>query len=276
MESDVSGLDPIFFTFDQLIRSVIDYLPTLGSAAALLVTGVLVAWALKVIVLRMSAALANLVSRARGGKRTRPVRLPWPISVIIANLIYALTVVYFLAVSSRILGLTGVAAWISAAAGYLPIVLLAAVIVLGGYIIASIARDAITSAGYQSQAFASLIFLSVNTVAVLAALRQLGIDLVLVRSLLLIVTAAAFGGIAFAFGKGASSSLANIIAAHYVRRVYHHGQRVRIGGVEGDILEITPTAVVIDTPNGRAMIPAIKFNEDISVLLGGEDASDGK
>ncbi len=275
MESEVSGLDSIFFTFDQIFRSVVDYLPTLGSAGALLVAGVAVAWVLKIIVLRISDALATLIRRARGGKPTRPVRLPWPISVIVANLIYGLTVLYFLSVSSRILGLEGIADWITAAAAYLPVVLLVSAIVLGGYVLASIARDAIARPGYQSQALASLAFFAINTIAILAALRQFGIDLLLVRSLILIAAAAAFGGIAFAFGKGASASLANIIAAHYVRRVYRLGQRVRIGPVEGDILEITPTAVVVDTESGRAMIPATKFNEDISVLLGSEGASDG-
>jgi len=274
MESEASGLDPLFITFDQLLAVIVDYLPTLASAVALLAAGFAVGLTLKVIVLRLSAAVSALFSRTTGAKRGGHLRLPWPLSVIVANVILWLTVIFFLAASARILGLPGVADWIAAAASYIPNVIVAAAIVLGGYILASVARDAIVALGEQSRAFANLVFFMVNIVAALAALYQLGIDLVLVRALLMIATGAVFGGIAFAFGTGASQSLNNIIAAYYVKRVYRRGQRVRLGAVEGEILDITPTAVIVDTRGGRAMIPAMKFNQDISVLLGQEEETD--
>jgi hypothetical protein len=275
MESEVSGLDPLFITFDQLLAGIVGYLPTIASAGALLAAGFAVGLTLKVIVLRMSAAMSLLFSRATGTKRSGHVRLPWPLSVIFANVILWLTVVFFFAASARVIGLPGVADWIAEAARYIPNVIVAAMIVLGGYILASTARDALAIQGEQSQAFAGLVSFLINIIAALAALRQLGIDLVLVHSLLLIVVGAVFGGVAFAFGTGASLALNNIIAAYYVRRVYRRGQRVRVGAVEGEILDITPTAVIVDTRGGRAMVPAMKFNQDVSVLLGQEEASDG-
>ena len=41
----------------------------------------------------------------------------------------------------------------------------------------------------------------------------------------------------------------------------------RIEGTEGKIVEITPTAVMIETSEGLVHVPAMKFNEAISVLL---------
>jgi len=274
MDNEGAGLDPLFVTFDQLMTMLVDYLPTLASAGALLAAGFAIAWVLKVLVLRISAAVSSLFSRTTGTGQSRHVRLPWPLSVIIANLIFGLTVIFFLAVSARVLGLPGVADWIEAAAAYLPVLLVAAAIVLGGYIAASIARDSIARYNERAGALANLVFALLNAIAGLAALRHLGIDLVLVRALFIIVAAAVFGSMAFAFATGASGSLANIIAAYYVRRVYRQGQRVRIAGLEGEILEITPTAVVIDTPLGRAMIPATKFNQESSILLGREEVDD--
>ena len=46
--------------------------------------------------------------------------------------------------------------------------------------------------------------------------------------------------------------------------------RVRVGDIEGEILEITPTNVVVETDEGRAHIPARRFAEDVAVLLTGE------
>lgn len=271
MDSQTTALDPLFITFDQLYAMLVGYLPTLTLAVAVFASGVVVSWFLKVAVLRISSTLSSLFSSS-ATSHTRQVRLPWPLPVIVANVIFSLTILFFLAATIRILGLPGVADWIAAAASYLPHVLVAASILLAGYLVASIVRDTTERLTGQNRTVAGFAFLLVNVTAVLAALRQLGIDLVLVRSLLLIVAGAACGGIAFAFANGASHSLGNIIAAHYVRRAYRVGQNVRVGSYEGEILEITPTAVVIDTAHGRAMIPAVKFNQEVTILLGREES----
>jgi hypothetical protein len=46
---------------------------------------------------------------------------------------------------------------------------------------------------------------------------------------------------------------------------------VRVTDIEGEILEITPTDVVLDTDDGRAMIPAKLFGEYTCLLLNRED-----
>ena len=276
MDIQITWLDPLFEALEQFAETVLAFLPTLLSAAAVLGGGVVLGLMFKVIVLRVAKGVSLIIARATGGQRARHVRLPWPLSVILANLLFWLTVVFFLAVAMRILGLAGIADWIAGAARYLPRALLAAAILLIGYAFAIGARDATVRSGQRLQVLSSGVYFLVLTVAVLAALRQLGIDLVVVRSLILIAAGAAFGGLAFAFGMGASSALDNIIASYYVRRVYRPGNRVRIGGSEGEILEISPTAVVLDTATGRAMVPAKKFNQEVSVLFGKEGGDRGQ
>ena len=100
---------------------------------------------------------------------------------------------------------------------------------------------------------------------------QLGFDTALLVNVVSIATAAVLGGVAVAFGIGAGPAAANVVAAHHVRRAYRVGQRVRLGGmegdIEGDILEITRSAVVLDTEDGRTLVPARLFSEQVSVLL---------
>ena len=48
------------------------------------------------------------------------------------------------------------------------------------------------------------------------------------------------------------------------------GQRVAVGSFEGEILEITRTAVILDAEAGRTLVPARLFNENVSVLVDGE------
>jgi hypothetical protein len=70
-----------------------------------------------------------------------------------------------------------------------------------------------------------------------------------------------------AFGIGAHTTVSSIVAAYYTSQHYSLGQVVRIGDVEGEIIQFTPTAVMLSTPNGRLMVPAHRFNQEASLLL---------
>ncbi|MGH9463447.1 MAG: mechanosensitive ion channel domain-containing protein, partial [Vicinamibacteria bacterium] len=59
----------------------------------------------------------------------------------------------------------------------------------------------------------------------------------------------------------------NVIASHYLNETYEVGQRIRVSDIEGRIVEIKSTGVIIDTSEGRVFVPAKEFSESISILL---------
>ena len=75
------------------------------------------------------------------------------------------------------------------------------------------------------------------------------------------------GGAAVAFGVGAGGTAGNLIAALHVRQSYRVGERVVVGPHECEILEITRSAVILDTGKGRTLVPARVFNEQASVPM---------
>ncbi len=79
--------------------------------------------------------------------------------------------------------------------------------------------------------------------------------------------AAIVGGIALAVSLGSRAYVANLIGAHHLRQAFGVGQRVRIGELEGTILELTAVSIVLETGQGRVNIPAKVFNEAPIVLL---------
>ena len=87
------------------------------------------------------------------------------------------------------------------------------------------------------------------------------------EQILTIFVAALAGAVALSFGLGAGSTVANIISARYVRSNYRVGQQIRIMDMEGRILEMLPTGVILDTDKGRTFIPAKIFDQEASVLL---------
>jgi len=103
--------------------------------------------------------------------------------------------------------------------------------------------------------------------ALLLGLNQLGLDVSLFADIIILAVAALFGSAAVAFGIGAADAVRNVMASHYVRKTYRNGLRVRVQGLEGEILEMTPVAVILETPEGEAMIPARHFLESASLVI---------
>jgi hypothetical protein len=65
---------------------------------------------------------------------------------------------------------------------------------------------------------------------------------------------------------GSRTSVSNILAAYYLQKIYKIGQTIKIGDVEGQISQMTPTALIVQTPEGQVMVPAKVFSEIVSTL----------
>jgi small-conductance mechanosensitive channel len=108
---------------------------------------------------------------------------------------------------------------------------------------------------------------TVILVAIVVAIEQVGIRADVLVVMVAVVVGAGLASAGLAFGLGARAAVSNIIASHYIAQAYRVGQTVRIGEVEGKIVQTTPTAVFMATPEGRFMVPASRFSEMTSVLL---------
>jgi hypothetical protein len=49
--------------------------------------------------------------------------------------------------------------------------------------------------------------------------------------------------------------------------MYRAGLNVRIGSIEGRVVEILPTTVALETAAGRVQVPCRKFLDDVSLLV---------
>ena len=108
--------------------------------------------------------------------------------------------------------------------------------------------------------------------AVIIGVEQLGVDVTILVIIAATVIAGVLGAMALAFGLGARDLVANLVAAHHARRHLLPGQRIAWNGNDGEILEISATAIIIATEGGRTLIPARTFLTDAIVLTIPEDA----
>ena len=259
-------------TYRELVETAAAFVPDLVGAALLFVLGWVLAIALRASILRVGTGIDRMFYAVRDRFGQTQIELRWPISRILAHTVYWLVIVFFLAAVFKLLALPGLADIFARILLYLPLLLVWAVVLLAVYMASGLAASAVTRAA-RSSGLASAGLLGrlarafILILAVIIVAGQLGIDVTLLVNVVTIATAVLLGGAAIAFGVGAGSIAGNIIAAHYVRQSYRVGQRVAVGSFEGENLEITRSAVILDSEEGRTMVPARLFNENASVLV---------
>jgi small-conductance mechanosensitive channel len=103
--------------------------------------------------------------------------------------------------------------------------------------------------------------------AILVGADQIGIKVTWLAILAAIVLATLLGGILIAVSLGARGYVSNLIGAHYLRQAFRIGERVRVAGFEGRIVEVTPTSLVIATGEGRVSLPGRVYHDEPILLL---------
>ena len=259
-------------TYRELVQAAAAFVPGLVGATLLILLGWLLAIALRALILRLGTGIDRMFYAVRDRLGQTHIELRWPISRVAAHSVYWLVIVFFLAAVSKLLGLPGLVDVFAQVLLYLPLFAVWAVVLFGVYVASGLAASAVTAAARSSGLsnaglLGRLARVFILVFAVIIVVSQLGIDVTLLVNVVTIATAALLGGAAVAFGIGAGGAAGNVIAAHYVRRSYQVGQRVAVGAFEGEILEITRSAVILDTERGRTMVPARLFNENASVLV---------
>jgi small-conductance mechanosensitive channel len=239
----------------------------------LVLTGLVLALVVRLVTGRL---LTSVLERARRNAEFKEAVDDTGVHVtiprVVAGFVFWVTWLFFLSAAIESLGFTVVTDVLNQAAYYLPNVLAAVVILLAGAIVARLVRRTLTGAArsagiVHAERLGRGAQVLVLVVAVLVGLDQIGIDAQLLMILMGVLTAATFGSAGLAFGLGARVAVGNVIASYYVAQSYRTGQVIRIGEIEGEILQTTPTAVLLATRDGRMLIPARRFSEEPSLLL---------
>lgn len=267
-------------TISQMGQQLALWGPRILLAVAILVIGWIVARLLQSLTGRMFGSWARAITLrvskmfGSGEVNERLQRGSTRASVSRAAQSVVFWVVFLISatIATETLGLDVVSEWLSALVGYLPRILGALLVVLLGALIGQPVRTAVSaaagSAGFAyPQVLGQLARFGILLVSVIVAFDQVGLEVDFLIVMAAVISGAMLGGAALAFGLGARSSVSNILASHYLHRTFQVGHRIRIGEIEGKILEITPTTVIVDAGQGRTVIPASQFNEQVAVLL---------
>jgi small-conductance mechanosensitive channel len=257
------------------VDRAIAYLPSIAAALALVVAGWAAAALLRVVARRVLGALLGWLGKHHGvGRALERSGLGAGFATVASRVTFWLVLLLFVAAAIERLQLPLAAQLVNGLVAFFPRLLVAVAMIFAALLAGQMAHGAVVSTaaratlpqadllGRTTQVL--IVFLGVATAG-----DHLGVHSTLITVVIATVLGTVLGGATLAFGLGSGPAVSNIIAIFYVLKSYRIGQHVRVGDVQGEIVDITQTGVVVAVPEGRVLIPGRRFSEEASLLLTG-------
>ncbi len=252
---------------------ILEYLPSVLGSVVLLLVGWGVARLLRYTTEQITEKI--LVRLAITQPMDTRVHQPRSYSAapnIASRIVFWVVLLFFVLAASEVLELEVISALLSAVTAYLPRLFVGLLIVFIGLWFAEVTRAVLrrSSANLgieQGDTLGRLGQILVLLIVFSIAAGHIGIDNTLLNLLIAILFGVILGTIALAFSFGAKTMVENLLAAQSIAQAYSADEIIRIGEIEGKLLRITRTSLIVETDEGQVMIPAKRFSEEESVHI---------
>lgn len=272
MNKSVSIITDIAAVFQGIGEQIFLYFPKVLAALVLIVIGWLLAKLMRLLVVSAVKELDRVWQRFVAKRGLEHVSLHQPPTRILGELVFWFLLLVFVTLATDVLGLEVFGTWLKQIVAYLPIAAAGLLIVLVGLVVSSLSRELVKSAAdsaglARGDLLGRAAQITILVIAIILGIDQIGIDIMFLSVVVGIVLAAMLGGISLAFGLGARNHVSNIIAANQLRRIYQVGDKIRIADIEGRIINISMSRIMLETGEGNVDIPAKIFDEQVAILL---------
>lgn len=263
--NDVRGPgDAVVNATSTMLERLASYLPSFVAAILLVLVGWILARMMRALAIRAALLVDTMLPRLglpASVSRLRTARG----SAVAGGVMFWVVLLFFVTAATQVLGLQAFTDWLAKLIDYLPTLAAGLLILAAGWLMSGFAADLVqaTAKGLepgQRDVLARIVRVSILVGAILVGADQIGIRITFLAIFVGAVAVTVGGGLALAVGLGAREHVANLIAAHQLRQAFAVGQILRIGEHEGRLLEVTATGVIIETTEGRVLLPARMFN----------------
>lgn len=263
-------------SLDQAVRSAYDSLVTSMPsliAALLLVAG---GWLLARLARRGARELASLANRFLSHSLHRRAAADARISLafisVIGELAFWLVLILALVLAAGVVGVGSVGQWLNQIVTHLPSLIVGLAIVIVGYFLSVYLRELVTSTARDrgttaAPALGHIVQAATIAIALIIGLDQAGVDVLILIVLLAISSGALLTGMVLTFVTGSRNYVSNLIGARNARTLLQAGLRIRIGDLEGEVLEISATHIALDTAEGKTLVPARHLDTRTVVIV---------
>lgn len=257
-------LNAIAMAFGDIVRGFLVALPALFAAIIIIIIG----WIVAVVIAKGLARLLrslhfnDLSKRAGLDQFLERAQIFMDPSSALAVLVKWFIILVFLVAAANTLGWPQVSQFLNQILAYLPNVAVAVIIFIVGLALAGFIRDivrgTVISAG-TSEGNADLIAGGVYwlfvIITAMTGLNQLGIAITLSETLYTAIFGSLAAIMALAFGLGGRALAGDLLAGWVLSARLEPGAEVTIGEDTGKVVEVGPTLTVIETEQGKVLLP---------------------
>ncbi|WP_199609682.1 mechanosensitive ion channel family protein [Flocculibacter collagenilyticus] len=267
-------------SYEQLISYLVAYVPQLFGAILLIFIGWIIAWLLSKMTTSLVEFVSNFLNKIIASfLPDKTVDIQPKHARIAGKTVFWVVMLFFFAAATSSLGMEFIATWLKEFLSYLPQILAGAIIILAGYFLGSIAYTMTVAAaettGFEhSHRLGALVKWIVIFIAIVIGIEQLGINIQFVTTLIIVQLGVLSLGFALAYGLGSSELIKNLVGAKQANKHFQVGDRIKIGEIEGKLMEISSSMIIVETDKGKTLIPARSCMEKISKVIerdGGDD-----
>ncbi|MEA5402209.1 hypothetical protein VB776_04760 [Arcicella sp. DC2W] len=263
----------LFQTFQKLLEQLFLFIPKVLGAIVLLIIGIIIA---KIVTNILQKGLEKTGFDKLGEKlntieiiqRFGSIKL----SKLVAKMLYYFIMLVFVTAATETLGMKVLTDMVTSLVNLIPKLIASALMLLAGIMIADALKNSVTNICKSlkidsGKLLGNIVFFFFLIIALIAALKQAGIETSLLESSFNLI----IGGIilAFAVGYGMASKdvLANILSNFYSKNKFKEGQIVVLDGVKGEIITIDTTSITLKTGESSTVFPlSILQNQKVEII----------
>ena len=206
---ETSALTVLQSTFQGLLDEIVGFIPQLVGAVLILIVGIIIAWALKVVVEKIIDAIKidALLKKVGATEVVKKAGINLHIGILLGWIVKWFVIILSLIAAADVLGWSQITLFLNDVVAYIPSAIIAVVILLVGIVLGSFVYDIVMTAVKASKLGGAHLLAGISKWAIfvfafIAAMEQLGIASSLLNILTtgLVAMLALAGGLAFGLG----------------------------------------------------------------------------
>lgn len=275
--ADASFLDKLTGTFQDMFINLIEGLDDIFLGIVILIFGWFIASILRKIIVKTLEGIKfnDLLDKVGIGSVLAKVGFKGGACEVLGKVLFWIIMLFIIKNAADKMGIEDISNIIISLIAFLPKVMIATIIMLVGFMVADIIRNAVFAAldnvGLDyAKALAGIIFGFVFVIVLTVALSQLGIEIELLKDSVKIILLSLGLGLAICLGLGLKGMANQIVSGVYARDIYKVGTTIEYEGEEAKVAGVGPvTTKLIRQDGGFIMIPN---NQLTSCVVRGKSA----
>ena len=245
----------------QSIKEQISVIPNEIWALGLILAGLLIGLIARVIFVR----LAERVSKAQDSPaKSLEIALRRAGPIALWTCVFVMVIFAF-----QFLDLRSEDPLLGELAQRLPNILIGAIVVFVGHLLGAAIRDFVIRAMSETRiatTIGRICYVSILVISIIIGLQQISVDISFLGNAIIVLLGVILASVGITIGIGSHHHVANLVARQELANL-SVGDRIKIQGYVGTVIEIRRTKVHLMTEEGTTYIPASLFSHEPFVLM---------